>query len=91
MYYSMDEKHVLKFNFHQSHANNTKLCRHALIPMKGKTGKNNKSQKDLEYWPFSPAAETLIYMLIGALTTRVKAMSSQSKYQWNEVEWKKYT
>ena len=60
----------------------------ALIPMKGKTGKNNKSQKDLKYWPFSPAAETLIYMLIGALTTRAKAMSSQSKYQWNEIEWK---
>ena len=76
----MDEKHVFKFNLHQSHANNTKLYRHALIPMKGKTGKNNKSQKDLEYWPFSPAAETLIYMLIVALTTRVKAMSSQSKY-----------
>ena len=59
-----------------------------LITMKGKTGKNNKSQKDLEYWPFSTAAETLIYMLIGALTTRAKAMSSQSKYQWNEIEWK---
>ena len=56
--------------------------------MKGKIGKNNKSQKDLEYWPFSPAAETLVYMLIGALTTRAKAMSSQSKYQWNEIEWK---
>ena len=45
----MDEKHAFQFNFHQSHANNTKSYRHALIPMKGKTGKNNKSQKDLEY------------------------------------------
>ena len=25
-------------------------------------------------------------MLIGALTTRAKAMSSQSKYQWNDQE-----
>ena len=84
----MDEKYAFQFNFHKSHANNTKSCRHALIPMKRKTGKNNKSQKDLEYWPFSPAAETLIYMLIGALTTRAKDMSLQSKYQWNEIEWK---
>ena len=58
---------------------------------KEKQGRTINHKKDLEYWPFSPAAETLIYMLIGALTTRAKAMSSQSKYQWNEVEWKKYT
>ena len=30
-------------------------------------------------------------MLIGALTTRAKAMSSQSKYQWNDQECEKNT
>ena len=49
MYNPMDEKYAFQFNFHQSHENNNKSCRHVLIPMKGKTGKNNKLQKDLEY------------------------------------------
>ena len=56
-----------------------------------KRGKNNKSQRDIDYWPFPPAAETVVNMLIGVLTTRAKAMSSQSKYQWNDQEWEKYT
>ena len=43
---------------------------------KEKQGKTINHKKDLEYWPFSPAAGTLIYILIGALTTRAKAMSS---------------
>ena len=39
-----------------------------------KRGRNNKSQSDIDYRPFSLAAETVVNILIEALTTRVKTI-----------------
>ena len=89
MYNPNDENHAFQFNIQQYHANDTKSRRHTLIPRKGKEGRIIIHKEIQITIPFSPAAETVVNMLIGALTTRAKAMSSQSKYQWNDQEWEK--
>ena len=70
----MGEKHVFKFNFHQSHTNNTKLCRHSSDTNERKKRRNNKSQRDIDYRPFFPVAKTVVNILIEALTTRAKTI-----------------